>query len=172
MVPNRLDRDELLTTRLWLSSCDLRDVDDYVLVSVDWDTESVWLDDLTEMQQWQTDRSGDISQLLKSVAQLAGQDTFRCTSSYRLDRSNWEPIIALPLMRIDIPGTSLQQISGVRFSTARPAAHHSAVLEIVDDDILKIILEFGSKAGPPEEFFNQILLDSNRMRDCIVTRGD
>ena len=141
-----LGPDGPLTTRLWLSSCDLRDVDDYVLVSVDWDTEPVLLDDLTEMQQLQTDRS-DVSQLLEAVAQLAGRDTFRCTSSYRLDRSDWEPIIALPLMRIDIPGTSLQQISGVRFSTARPDAHHSAVLEIVDDDTLKVILEFGSKVG-------------------------
>ncbi len=165
--------DELITTQLWLSSCDLDDVDDYVLVMVDWATEAVLRNGLSEIQQAEVDGLGKVTNILGTVAKLVGSGTFRCTSSYLLDRSNWEPVIALPLMRINIPGTSLQQISGVRFSAGRPAVHHSATLEIMDNDTLKVILEFVSKGGgPPEGFFDAVLPDSDRMRNCIVTHED
>ena len=162
----------LVTLRLWFSSCDLDDAEDYVLVAYEWEVDPVSIEVLTAEHQELIEASTYVNSLTAAMGSLVGSKTFRCTSFYRLSLSDWTPCIALPLMRINIPGSPFQQISGVRFTSPHPSKHHFAVLEMVDEDTLNVSLGFASEGDLSDRFFETLTFDSGRMRDYVVKHKD
>ena len=158
----------LVIIDFWLTSFDPDDDDDYVFVRITWGSVPTQGERLTRRERNLVKKLSNINAMLSALSPFVELGESRCSSSYHLNMEQWTPCISLPLLQINVPGTSLQRVSGVRFTSQQPDAHEYAILDMVDESTLSVSLGFRSEGALSEEVFDIVELESRRMRDCLV----
>ena len=91
-----------------------------------------------------------IERVLAILQDFASPSHFHCRFSWTYSQDEVTPIIQLPILRMDIPGTPFRQISGVRLSDPRDESLEYAILDLEPDGrlLLSVDLAFGETISP------------------------
>ncbi len=83
-----------------------------------------------------------IRTVLEVVGRLSIQCDIHCTVAWDFPAESVSPVVQLPLLKVDIPGTPFGQISGVRFTSRPDAPYQSVILDLIGEKSLRLSSRF------------------------------
>lgn len=83
-----------------------------------------------------------IQKALAAIYEFSIQCDVHCTLVWQFSIESVSPIVQLPLMKLNIPGTPFGQISGVRFSHLGEDSHQYVVLDVTHGNELHLVSHF------------------------------
>ena len=113
-----------------------------------------------------------INAFLAMLDAFSGQVNFGCRSMWNLEFAHWTPRISLPLLQVSIPGTSFEQVSGIRLSPRRRSPREYAIVNMKNDESFSVSLGFIFRSGLTGHLLTDAATESRRIRDAIILRSD
>ena len=167
---SHLSQSHHVLVRAWFSEFDSDDDEDYVLIKVECQKTNVGRR-ISPMMRERAERFEGLDELLAALAPFVEEWGFRCEAEYILDRSEWSPCVALPLVTIQGSEVPFGQITGVFLSPANAHDYNHAQLKLLDDTRFSLEISFDGEwdRDLPEGLLGPVAEWSKDIRDQLVS---
>ena len=167
-----LSENHLVNAHFHFSNFNPKDDDDFMLVRIEWRKGRARTKKLPRRVQSLVGRSQDIDAMMAVLIPVINLASVRCESQYLLEVEQWAPRVALPLVQLPVPGTSLEQISGIRLTGSPINPNEYAILDLLTASAFSVSLSFRPDEMWEYSLFDTLAILSMRMRDCLVGSKD
>ena len=114
------------------------------------------------------DRALSITMALKGIERLSIQCDIHCTIAWRFLTESVSPIVQLPLLKMDIPGTSFGQVSGIRFTFPSEDPHEYVALDLIGEKELRLLSHFVFSESLSADVLDRVLEKGGYVKDAFV----
>ena len=106
--------------------------------------------------QKQINNMAAFTKALAIASPISQESRWNCIGYGMLDIDKWSPVISLPILRVNIPGTPFVQISGIRLTPESHDMRNHLVLDLRSEKELFVLLGFEHEGAISVTTFREI----------------
>ena len=115
-----------------------------------------------------TRKATDLTAALSLLSPIIQEVQLECRGHWLLDTSQWEPVISLPLLRVNIPGTPFSRVSGVRLTSGDLQSQEFAILDMVGEGEFYVTMGFDMVGAISAAVFREVAEEAQRLLLGVV----
>jgi hypothetical protein len=116
----------------------------------------------------QTSNLDAMKEVLTLLSAFTQGSRLQCKGRWFFDWDDWEPIVSLPILKMNIPGTPYRQISGFRLSVDDTKGPDYAIFDMETEEYFSVIIGFTTEGSMSVSLFNDIAARVQPLKDGIV----
>ena len=113
-----------------------------------------------------------IRDVLTAIGNLGTSFDIRCTMAWRFPLATATPIVQLPLLTLDIPGTEFGRVEGIRFATHAEDQHKYVAIDLVRRNELRLLCHFVLSGVLSSDILEAATRENEHLKNAFIKQKD